>query len=99
MVDQLDGLLVWVLQEAAPKVHLCSHQLELGYNTSGCNQECQHFFSDALHIYHQCQLVVLHGVGAQGHLDGSKSLGTDGATVGSDGEFLGFCCGYFCINP
>lgn len=34
MVDKLDGLLVWVLQEAAPEVHLCSHQLELGHNTS-----------------------------------------------------------------
>lgn len=34
----------------------------------GCNQECQHFFSNALHIYHQRQLVFLHSVGAQGHL-------------------------------
>ena len=33
MIDQLDGLLIWVLQETAPKVHLCSHQLELGYDT------------------------------------------------------------------
>lgn len=34
----------------------------------GCNQESQHFFSNALHIHHQGQLVFLHSVGAQGHL-------------------------------
>lgn len=33
MIDKLDILLIWVLQEAAPKVHLCSHYLELGYDT------------------------------------------------------------------
>lgn len=39
MVDKLDGLLVWVLQEAAPEVHLCSQQLELGHNTSAQRME------------------------------------------------------------
>ena len=33
------------------------------------------------------------------YLDGSKALGTDGATVGRDGEFFGFCGRHFCINP
>lgn len=31
----------------------------------GCEEECQHLLADAIHVHHEGQLVLSHGVGAQ----------------------------------
>ena len=39
MIDKLDRFLIWVLQEAAPEVHLCINHLEGGYHTPAHRKE------------------------------------------------------------
>ena len=39
MIDKLDRFLIWILQEAAPTVHLCINHAESRYNTPARRKE------------------------------------------------------------
>ena len=39
IIDKLDCFLIWILQEAMPKVHLCINHVEGRYNTPARGKE------------------------------------------------------------
>lgn len=39
IIDKLDRFLIWILQEATPKVHLCINHMEGRYNTPARGKE------------------------------------------------------------